>query len=382
MKNKTVYDVIILGAGASGLMAAAQLKNSSVAIIDHNDKPGKKILISGGGKCNVTNESASAHNYLGNEKFIAPILNQYTSNDLLDFLSNHNVHPKIRSEGQYFCQKSAQEVVNIFVAETKNSNFFYNHKIQSVSYKKDHFIVQTDQQTLSSHHLIVATGGLSYTSVGASGIGYEIAESFGHSIRKTSPGLVGMTVQKEQFWMKELSGISFEVAISVNGKKFTNQLLFAHKGISGPVVLNASNYWNKGQIILDFWPKDNLKKIDRLSRKNLTTLLPLPKRFSKLFLDSLELKDKPLREYSKEEWKKLDSLHHSAMAPAGTFGYTKAEVTRGGINTDELALSCESKLQKNLYFIGEVLDVTGELGGYNFQWAFASAVACARAIST
>lgn len=380
-KQEIIYDVVILGAGASGLMAATQLKQHSIAIIDHNDKPGKKILISGGGKCNVTNESVSTDNYLGDPEFIKPILAQYTSKNLLDFLARHGVVPKIRSEGQYFCQKSADEIVGVFRKEIQHAEQFYRYTIQKVSIEKELFRIHTDKKTFLSRFLIVATGGLSYTSVGASGIGYTIAESFGHTIRKTSPGLVGMTVQKEQFWMKELSGISFEVAISVNGKKFINQLLFAHKGISGPVVLNASNYWNKGQMILDFWPKGDIQKIDRLSRKNITTLLPLPKRFTKLFLDSLNLSDKSAREYSKEEWKKFNSLHHYEMAPAGTFGYTKAEVTKGGINTDELFSSCESKLQKNLYFIGEALDVTGELGGYNLQWAFASAATCAHAIS-
>lgn len=216
---------------------------------------------------------------------------------------------------------------------------------------------------------------MSYATIGASSIGYEIAKSFGHSIVTPAPALVGLTVQKDQFWMKKLSGISFNAKLSVADKVLESDLLFTHKGISGPVVLSGSLYWQKGKISLDFLPNSDLKKLlDKKVKKQISSQIPLPKRFMTEFLESLHVEDNPVYKLTQDEIEKLQVLKHYEFAPAGNFGFTKAEVTKGGVNTDEVdALTFESKLQKDLYFIGEVLDVTGELGGYNFQWAFASA---------
>jgi len=221
---------------------------------------------------------------------------------------------------------------------------------------------------------------LSFPILGATNIGYEIAKSFGHEVTTLSAGLVGLTLQPEQFFFKSLSGIAIEVKITVNKKELTGALLFAHKGISGPVILDTSLYWQKGKIIIDFLPTLSLVSL-KSSKKYLSRTLGLPSRVAKTFLNELEIEDKASNTLSSEEWQKLEKLKTYDFAPAGTFGYSKAEVTKGGVSTDEIdASSMMSRKVENLYFLGEVLDVTGELGGYNFQWAFSTAFVCAKGI--
>jgi len=218
-----------------------------------------------------------------------------------------------------------------------------------------------------------------FPRLGASGIGYEIAEHFGHTVRKTAPALVGFTVQKEQFFFKALSGTSTEVEITVGEHICKGSLLFAHKGISGPAVFDASLYWEKGKIEVDFLPGFDRWEHLKGEKKLISSLLPMPKRVTKAFLIQFGIGDKPGRELTGQELKQLQQLHRYIFAPAGTFGYAKAEVTKGGVSTEEIdAESMESRLEKGLCFVGEVLDVTGRLGGYNFQWAFSSAYVCAQ----
>jgi len=369
-----IYDIAIIGAGASGLMSASLMPNKNIAIIDGNSKIGLKILASGGGKCNVTNKNVTEDNYLGDKEFIKKSLDSFTPKELLSFLDKFQLQLEERRYGQYFCKKSAKDLVNIFEKLTKHCHFFMNSKVLHVEFNNN-FKIKTEKNTIEAKKVIVASGGLSYITIGASSIGYEIAKSFGHSIITPAPALVGLTVQKDQFWMKKLSGISFNTKLSVEGKVLESDLLFTHKGISGPIVLSGSLYWKKGKIALDFLPNYDLKKLlDKKVKKLISSQIPLPKRFMTEFLDSLHVEDKPICKLKKDEIDKLQVLKHYEFAPAGNFGFTKAEVTKGGVNTDEInALTFESKLQKDLYFIGEVLDVTGELGGYNFQWAFASA---------
>ena len=369
-----IYDIAIIGAGASGLMSASLMPNKNIAIIDGNSKIGLKILASGGGKCNVTNKNVTEDNYLGDKEFIKKSLDSFTPKELLSFLDKFQLQLEERRYGQYFCKKSAKDLVNIFEKLTKHCHFFMNSKVLHVEFNNN-FKIKTEKNTIEAKKVIVASGGLSYITIGASSIGYEIAKSFGHSIITPAPALVGLTVQKDQFWMKKLSGISFNTKLSVEGKVLESDLLFTHKGISGPVVLSGSLYWKKGKVALDFLPNYDLKKLlDKKVKKLISSQIPLPKRFMTEFLDSLHVEDKPICKLKKDEIDKLQVLKHYEFAPAGNFGFTKAEVTKGGVNTDEInALTFESKLQKDLYFIGEVLDVTGELGGYNFQWAFASA---------
>lgn len=335
-----IYDIVIVGAGASGLMAASKFKNKSICIIDANDKIGAKIKISGGAKCNITNKFMSEEKFLGNEGFVKPVLEKFNEKDLLSFLNKNKVFPNLNPKivkGTYFCN-SSRDVIEMFRKLTQHCKFRMNTKVVDVEYDK-YFTVVTNKGDILADKLIVASGGLSYASLGASDIGFTIAHKFGHTINRLNPALVGFTVQKDQFWFKELSGLSVDVKIKVMDKTVEGKMLFTHKGCSGPAILTTSLYWQKGNISIDFLPNKQSY---------------LPKRF-------------------KQQIKDLDiDLHNYTMAPAGNFGYTKAEVTKGGIDTAEIDENFQSKLQKNLYFIGEVLDVTGELGGYNFQWAFSS----------
>ncbi len=368
------YDLAIVGAGASGLMVASKYQNLNIAIIESNSKIARKIKISGGGRCNVTNSSVTANNYLGDASFISPILANFTQSDLLDFLNTNGCFPKIRKSGQYFCIRSSEEVIDILTKQTDKATFFLNTIVKEVT-KDDEFIIKTDKQEIRAKKLVVASGGVSYPKIGASDIGLKIAKSFGHSINTKSPALVGFTLQPEQFWMKELSGISLKVIIKVSGQQFCQDLLFAHKGISGPAILKASLYWQKGSLEIDFLANEKLKKYLNGSNKLISTVLPLPKRLIKAFLNSMNLEDKKVNELNEDDKQKLSLLKSYIFSPAGNFGYSKAEVMRGGIDTDEI--DCEtmmSKLVKDLYFVGECLDVTGELGGYNLQWAFSSGV--------
>jgi predicted Rossmann fold flavoprotein len=367
------HEILIIGAGASGLFLGSKLQDRDIAFVEANSKIGLKILASGGGKCNVTNKNVSASNYLGDKDFIKPILNEFSQFETLEFLKKYNIELELRKFGQYFCKNSARDLVELFKKLNKKSKFYLDTKVLHVEHDEV-FKVDTSKGLILTKKLVVASGGISYKQLGASDIGYEIAKSFSHSIVPLNPALVGLTVQKEQFWMKELSGISFDVMIKVKDKTLEGDLLFTHKGISGPVVLSSSLYWDKGKIIIDFLPHVKLDEIlNSKSKKLISSSLPLPKRFMKSFLSSILVSDKPIIDLNIDEKEKLYRLKNYELAPAGNFGYTKAEVTKGGVSTKELTLFLESKLQKNLYFIGEVLNVTGELGGYNFQWAFASA---------
>ena len=377
-----IHDILFIGAGASALMAASHLQGHDVALVDANPKIGAKLLISGGGKCNLTNRFVTENNYLGDTSFIAPILADFDASATLSFVKQNHLSLEERDHGQIFCASSAKELVSIFGRLTSHCTFYLSTKVTHVE-KKEHFTVHTDRGDLCAKKLVVASGGLSYASIGASDIGYKIAEHFGHTIVTPSPALVGLTLQKEQFWMKELSGIALPITLHVEGKSFSENLLFAHKGISGPAVLSGSLYWKKGNITLDFLP--HIKSMDVLfkqqSKKQIITALGLPRRLIKSFLDAVGMEDKVLSKLTAEERALICSLKAYTFAPAGNFGYTKAEVTRGGVRTDEIdAKSLESTKCKGLYFIGEVLDVTGELGGFNFQWAFSSASLLAKAI--
>ncbi|WP_337442128.1 aminoacetone oxidase family FAD-binding enzyme [Halarcobacter bivalviorum] len=370
--------MLVIGAGASGLMFASQIKNKRVALVDTNAKIGQKIKISGGAKCNITNENVSENNYLGDKEFIKNSLDFFSNKDLLTFLNKNGVYPKVNPKivkGTYFCNASS-DVIDMFNKLTSHTKKILNTKVLDVDYDKE-FIVKTEKGIIKAKKLVVASGGLSYTTVGASSLAFDLAKKFGHTIIPTKPALVGFTVQKEQFWFKNLSGISCDVEIKVENKKFNGKLLFAHKGCSGPAVLNASLYWQKGKLTIDFLPK---KRLDSLLKgnKNISTALPLPKRFMQEFLESIDLKDKAVSSLSKEEKEKLNILKEYDFSPAGTFGFSKAEVTSGGIDTSEVDKnSFESKFQKNLFFIGECLNATGELGGYNFQLYFSQASLCA-----
>ena len=379
--NRTV-DTIIIGGGASGLFLATLLneKKHKLLILEHNEKVASKMLISGGGKCNITNEKVTSYNYLGDDKFIHNTLKCFTQHQLLSWCKAHGVVPEIRQRGQYFCKTSAREIVNVLSKNLSSEQFALNCKVTRVEKRDEGFELFTTKGTFYAKKVVIASGGLSFPKIGATSIGYDIATSFGHTVKKLSAGLVGLTVQPKQFFFKSLAGISTNVEITVGSKVIEGALLFAHKGISGPAVLDASLYWDRGTISVNFLPDINIKLI-RNSKRKISNLLGIPSRLSKVLLSELNLEDKVAKEMSSQEWNLLLLLQNYTFAPAGSFGYSKAEVTKGGVSTDEIEVgSMMSKKVKNLYFVGEVLDVTGELGGYNFQWAFSSAYVCAKAI--
>ncbi len=381
-------EIAIIGAGASGLMLAGMLRERNIVLIDNNAKVGSKILISGGGKCNITNGKVKPSNYLGEQCFVRNIIKRFDQYALLKWLAERGLKPVVRSRNQYFCENSAKELVDILEREGASKNYQLNtavKRVQSLHTSEDlnscRFKIETTKGKIIAKKVVVASGGLSFPKIGATSIGYDIAKSFGHTINRVSAGLVGFTVQPAEFFFKTLSGIAIDVKITVEDKEISGALLFAHKGISGPAVLDASLYWNKGKISIDFLPTLSIDSL-KSSKKHLSKILGLPNRVAKALLEALKIEDKPANRLTHQEWKEVERLKHYTFAPAGTFGYSKAEVTKGGVATDEVdASSMMSKKVKNLYFLGEVLDVTGELGGYNFQWAFSTAFVCAKGIN-
>ncbi|MCJ7765437.1 MAG: aminoacetone oxidase family FAD-binding enzyme [Thiovulaceae bacterium] len=383
-KQETVYDVMILGAGASGMMCAARLNelcDLKVLVVEGSEKAAKKLKVSGGGKCNITNVSVTAENYLGNAELIESVFAQFSKEELLLWLQKRGLSPVIRKEQYYFCPKSSDEIISILERESKRSHYLFNEKILSLS-KSDCFELTTDRGRYRAKNAVIATGAKSYATLGASEIGLELAQRFGHTIKPFSPALAGLTLQAREFWMKELSGVSFPAEVEVGGKILREDMLLTHRGLSGPVMLSASLYWNRGEITINFLPGTDLLRLMRNNRKMLSTALPLPKRFTQALLETIAVKDKPCNSYKEEELQTLNkALQHYRFAPAGSYGFTQAEVCKGGIETEEInPWSLESNLEEGLYFAGEVLDVTGELGGYNFQWAFSSAAVVAKNI--
>ena len=378
-----VNDVIILGAGASGLMCGVFLpKNLDIVMLEHNEKIAKKVKISGGGKCNITNVSVSANNYDGDELALEYAFEVFSKEELLKFLEQNGVEVTLRKGRYYFCKESSQEVIDLLHVKTKHIKKYLQHQINQVTKKEKLFYIETNKGVFCAKKVIVATGGKSFSSVGASDIGLKIAKDFGVKTKEFTPALVGLTVQKEQFFFKELSGLSTYVHISVADKILKEDMLFTHKGLSGPAVLSASLYWKKGEISIDFLPNHTIEQLVKNSKKLLSSTLPLPKRLSKALLEAVGVEDIFCSKIDEKTMKKLQKLHCYTFAPAGNFGFTKAEVSRGGVLSSELKVdSLEAKKVKGLYFIGEVVDVTGELGGYNFQWAFSSAYYCSKNIN-
>lgn len=373
-------DIAIIGAGASGLMVGSLLEAGRAVIFEGNNKAGAKILISGGGKCNITNEWVEPIHYLGNPYFVSEVLKVFDQHDLLEWLRERGLDPVLRKNRQFFCPQSASQLLDIFKRESRKQSLLVDQKVEDVVKKGDWFYLRGLKKNYKAKRVVVASGGLSFSLLGADDIGYRVAESVGHTVARTAPALVGFTVQREQFFFKSLSGISTEVEIMVGDHSCLGSLLFAHRGISGPAVLDASLYWEKGKIEIDFLPGWYPQEHED-SRKLLSSLLPMPKRVSKAFLEHLEISDRPISQLEAAERESLLKMKHYIFAPAGTFGYSKAEVTKGGVDTDEIdSKTMMSKKCEGLYFAGEVLDVTGRLGGYNFQWAFSSAAVCAKAL--
>ncbi|TMX78095.1 NAD(P)/FAD-dependent oxidoreductase [Photobacterium damselae] len=385
----TLHDVIVIGAGAAGLMCAASAgqRGRSVLVIDHGKRPGRKILISGGGRCNFTNYDVTANNYLSqNPHFCKSALSQYTNWDFLGLVAKYNIPFHEREHGQLFCDDSAKDIVNLLTnecEETGNVQYKYQSEIISVERIDDNaFEVKTTQGTFKCESLVIATGGLSMPRLGATPFGWKIAEQFGLAVIPPQAALVPFTLDGREKGLTELTGTALPVRISCNNKEFLEALLFTHRGISGPSVLQISSYWNPGDsVTVDWLPETNaLEFLEKAIAKNpiqeLKTALSklLPKRLVEYFIELNVFENKPLRQFNKKQIEDIAlNLHNWKIKPNGTEGYRTAEATLGGVDTNELSSkTMECKSIKGLYFVGECMDVTGWLGGYNFQWAWSS----------
>lgn len=391
-------DVVVLGAGASGLMLAAEAakRGRSVVVLEKANKVGKKILMSGGGKCNFTNLDVEPKNFLSeNPHFVISALSRYTNWDFIGLVCEYGIEYEERKHGQLFTTKGAKEILEMLLAEcakTKQVDIETHCEVQSVKAQKESgFVIDTNQGTFQCESLVVATGGLSIPTLGGSGFGYELAQQFGHHVFPTRAGLVPFTFS-DQF--KEvttrLSGNALDASLSNDRHQFTEALLFTHRGLSGPSSLQLSNYWHIGERFnIDFFPSQDFNQFFKEKKKTqpkvlLRTLLnEFTAKSIVLELQQLiwaEQSETAIGNISDLQLEQIAAqLHAFSVKPSGTEGYRTAEVTLGGVDTTEVSSkTMESKKQKGLYFIGEVLDVTGHLGGYNFQWAWSSAQAAAQ----
>ena len=393
--KKTInsYDVIILGGGAAGLFCAftAGQRGLSVLVLDSSNKVGKKILMSGGGRCNFTNLDIQPNNYLSaNPHFCKSALNGYNQWQFIDMVERHQIAYHERKHGELFCDDSAKDILKMLLDECEQAKVKIKTKceIKAVVAKDSSYAVQTSLGDYQSKSLVIATGGLSIPTMGATGFGYEMAEQFGLNLLPRTAGLVPFTFTD---WVKEisetLSGLAVDVTMAVNNISFRENLLFTHRGISGPAALQLSSYWKPGESIsIDLLPDlnatDLLLEYKNSSSKSLLRNL-LSQQLSKglvLELQTLywpDYADKPMAEIPDAALKEVaHKLGNWQLKPSGTEGYRTAEVTLCGVDTDHLSSkTMECKTQPGLYFVGEVMDVTGHLGGYNFQWAWASGYA-------
>ncbi len=377
-------DVIVIGAGAAGLLCAIEAgkRGRSVLVLDHANEIGKKILISGGGRCNFTNVYAAPENYLSaNPNFCKSALARYTPQDFIALVEKHRIRYHEKKLGQLFCDGSAREIVGMLLAECgeAGAEIKSGTTIRSVE-KNSSFKIETSKGEYECESLVVATGGLSIPKIGASDFGYLMAKEFGLRIRETRPALVPLTFAPNRIeQLKELSGVSIDALVRCNGSEFRENILLTHRGLSGPAILQISSYWKRGdRLSINLLPDGDARALldtKHESGMELANLLGkhLPKRFAHAWCD-LYAAAKPVNRFSKKELEEIaGKLHCWRLEPDGTEGYGKAEVTIGGVDTDELSSkTMEAKHVSGLYFIGEVVDVTGHLGGYNFQWAWSS----------
>ena len=381
------YDVIIVGAGAAGMMSAIEAgkRGRKVLLVDHYKKIGEKIRISGGGRCNFTNINTNPNKFLSqNPKFVRSALSQYTQNDFINLINKYEIKFHEKKLGQLFCDHSAQQIVEMLLKECELANvtILKEFIIKNIEKDNDQYLVSTETEKYSSESLIVATGGLSVPKIGATSFGYEIAKKFDHNIIETLPALVPLTFNEKILEMcKELTGLSVEAIVSFNKVLFQEGMLFTHRGLSGPSILQISSYWKQGDNIkVNLSPKLNVYQLLEEKRKlnpkfdilNIVSEI-LPKRLAQIICSENKVSGN-ISELSNKILKQLsENINSWLINPTGSEGYRTAEVTLGGVDTKELSSkTMMSNKHNNLFFIGEVVDVTGHLGGYNFQWAWSS----------
>ena len=403
------FDVVVIGAGAAGMMCAAVAGQGGkkVALLDHSEKLGEKIRISGGGRCNFTNLSVTETNFVSeNPRYARSALGRYTPAHFVDLVKSHNIAFHEKHKGQLFCDHKSDDIIHMLASECQqgNVNWFRPHGVQAIAHNGSAFLLETTAGAMQSQGLVIATGGLPVPKIGATDFGLHVAKQFGHKLVDHRPALVPLTFDVHDWApFADLAGVSLPV-LSRGGEHgapwFDEDLLFTHRGLSGPAILQASTFWSPGQALhISLSKAQSTQGLlaallasaqrSKASPENwLATQLPaLPKRLLAAWFNQphlLAMKNKKLAEIGKKHFEALaTSLAAWALVPSGTEGYKKAEVMRGGVSTASLnAKTMESRLLPGLYFIGEVVDVTGWLGGYNFQWAWSSGYTAAHAILT
>lgn len=375
------------------MMCALQAgrRGRRILLLDHSEAIGRKILISGGGRCNFTNIHANATNYFSsNPHFCKSALSKFKPGDFLAMVRQHRISYHEKKLGQLFCDGSAAQIVEMLLEECRSAGveLHANCRIQQIRFDQEQFVVDTSRGTFFAPKTVIATGGLSIPKIGATGFGYEVARQFDLKVESTAPALVGFDLSStDQRNLADLSGVSFDSIVTANKTSFRENTLFTHTGISGPAILQASLYWNQGEQLnintlpeqsAEDWLLSNKRSGLRKELKNVLADL-FPARLAEKFC-AIKCPSRPLADISDKELRGLGAmLNRWSLTPARTFGYQKAEVTRGGVSTSELSSqTMGAKKVSGLYFIGEVVDVTGWLGGYNFQWAWASAFATAQ----
>ena len=387
---KHFFDAVILGGGAAGLMCAIEAgkRGRRVAVLEHANRLGKKILISGGGRCNFTNLHCAPENFLSsNPHFAKSVLARYTPADFIALVEKYRISYHEKTLGQLFCDGTAREIVAMLEEECRAAgvSIFLQAKVSEVRGGKA-FMVRTANDEFHSSALVVATGGLSIPKIGATSFGYDVARQFGLKIREPWPGLVPLVFDAEdRSRYCDLAGVSAEVRASCDGVQFREKMLITHRGLSGPAILQISSYWKKpNSIRIDLAPDADVGAVFRDPKKPRTSTALrtelrkiLPTRFADQWVEShtpTSWTNAALADFDRQ-------MHAWAVSPAGTEGFEKAEVTAGGVDTDELsAKTMESRMVPGLFFVGEVVDVTGQLGGFNFQWAWASGAAAGRSL--
>lgn len=389
------FDVVVIGAGAAGMMCAAEAgrRGRSVLVLDHAAKPGEKIRISGGGRCNFTNLNAAPSNFISqNPSFAISALRRYTQRDFVALVERYGIAYHEKTLGQLFCDGSSKQIIDLLLNEMRQANveLRLSTEVESVEKVPEGFALKLSQGAVACRSLVVATGGKSIPKMGATGFGYDLAQQFGLKIVETRPALVPLTLEPTMLErLTPLAGVSVDAVAGCGKTTFAEAMLFTHRGLSGPAILQISSYWREGdEIVLSMLPGVNLFEELRAARARngrqaLQTALSafLPKRLAQLVAET-EKGPANLADYSDKRLRAVDeAVNRWRFKPAGSEGYRTAEVTLGGVDTRELdSRTMEAKAAPGLYFIGEVVDVTGWLGGYNFQWAWSSGWCAGQAV--